>query len=593
MRGALVDPKRIAEILADLANASETDVRAALAALQAQATELASNAPSAENITALKAVLASKVALNTELTSRSAMGTLAAEQAAVLADLDGTHNPERDAVPHPGTEAAPVVEAVEPAAEAPVDGADGAAKAEGDKAPAKKTAPKARQASALGQLAANTSPDAANAQLVSGTTRVRGGVPGMEFGQVLTDELFAKAFAEKANSSGGVGRMDVARIDFAYPEERRLGMDPSANQLKLHAVKSPEAITAAGGLCLPLEVRYDIKVLGVTDRPVRDALARYAVERGGIQYRLPFDALSMTTGLGVWTQAMDSAIVQPPPDPDTNVYKTCMEVSCPGVVEASIYSTYLCLEFANMTSRFDPEWVQATTEASMIAWARFAENNLLTQMFAGSKILYGLGGKVSAIADLLATYDRVISYYRYRHRLNSSVNLRTIMPQWVIDMLRTDLARRMTLASPGELFAIAQTMIESFFATRGVNVTWHLDGLPAPGGAISGITVPSQQYADTSAGQAVPNWPTKIDSLLFVEGDWLYLDGGTLDLGLVRDSALNLRNRYQTFVETFEGVAFDGKESLRIVIPLVPTGSAAGSTAVPAGPGYWDAITPA
>lgn len=583
-----MDPERIKAILADLTNATDADLKAALEAIKAAGSELALAEITAENVAALGALVEQRKAFTAEVARRAGAVSLADQQKAALAELDGTHDPERDHIPHPDPDNTDVPD---PGASGEVPGQGAVDKAEpaDESKPAKKTTPKSRTASGLGGLNGDKPAEPNTAGTVQVATRVRGGVPGMEMGMALDDTTFFKAFAERANSTGGGGRMDVARVDFAYPEERTLGTDATQNTARIAEAKGPEAIVAAGGLCLPLEVRYDIKVLGVTDRPVRDALTRFGVQRGGIQYRAPFDALAMATGLGVWTQANDQAIVQPPPVPDTNVYKSCLTVDCPGVLEASIYSTYMCLEFPNMTARFDTEWVDATTRASMVAWARFAENQLLSRIFAGSKVLKGLGAKLSAIADLLATYDRVISYYRYRHRLNDSVSLRTIMPQWVIDMLRTDLARRMTMGSPAELFAIAQSQIEAFFNTRNVNVTWHLDGLA--GSTVNGVVIPDQRYADTVAGGTVPDWPTSVDSVLFVEGDWLFLDGGTLDLGLVRDSALNARNRYQTFIETFEGVAFDGKESLRLVMPLEPLGSAAGTTAVPATSPWWDGIS--
>jgi hypothetical protein len=578
-----VDPKRIAEILADLANASDADISAALEAIKARGTELALEPATKEGNEALSGLVAQRKAFVAEV-ARRAEPSLADQQKAALAELDGTHDPERDNIPHPTPENTKEVPNPGDAGEVPGgDNPDKAPETDDKGKPIK--APKSRTAANMPKINDGRSPEVADtAGTVAMRTLVRGGIPGFEAGTALDFASFKNAMRDRIIAAGGEGRQDVAHVEFSYPTDRQLGGNAKDNTDRIKAAKSPEAIVAAGGLCLPLEVKYDIKVLGVTDRPVRDALTRFGVERGGIQYRAPFDALAMATGLGVWTQANDQAIVIPAPDPDTNVYKSCLTVDCPGVLEASIYSTYMCLEFPNMTARFDTEWVGATTEAAMVAWARFAENQLISRIFAGSKVVKGLGGKLSAIADILATYDRVISYYRYRHRLNSTVSLRTIMPQWVIDMLRTDLARRMTMASPAELFSIAQAQLEAWFNTRGVNVTWHLDG--NAGGTVNGVVIPDQRYADLAAGQAIPDWPTAVDSVLFVEGDWLFLDGGTLDLGLVRDSALNRRNRYQTFVETFEGVAFDGKESLRVVMPLEPIGSAAGTKA----PADWDAI---
>lgn len=589
-KGPIVDPKRIAEILSDLSNASEADVRAALSATLTTARELAQNDATPENVAALKEAAANAKAFKAEIDSRT---TLASDQAKALAELDGVHDASRDHVEQPtedNTKDVPKPEETTPA------GDDGEGEGEGGKedgadtaksTTAKKTATKSRTAaSGLGQLTSQKAPETSPNGVIQTVTRVRNGVPGFESGTQLNDETFLRAFAELAKSPRGVGKLDVARVEFNYPEERQLGTDPAQNTERLSAAMDPEAIVAAGGLCLPPEVRYDINVLGVTDRPVKAALNSFSTKRGMVQYRAPFDALAMSSGLGIWTQADDQAIVVPPPDPDTNVYKSCYVVECPGVLEASIYSTYMCLEFPNMTARFDTEWVRATTQAAQVAWARFAENQLLSRLFSASKILKGVGPAVSAIADLLATYDRVIAYYRNRHRLNSRVALRTIMPLWVVNLLQTDLARRFTMASPGELFGIAQAELERWFGTRNVNVTWHLDGLA--GTTVNGVAVAQQFYGDVAAGAVVPQYPANVDSLLFVEGDWVFLDGGTLDLGLVRDSDLNKRNRYQTFVETFEGVLFEGKESLRINLPLRPDGSAAGTKAVPAG--GWDVV---
>lgn len=579
-----MDPKRIAEILGDLANASEADIRAALAALGAQGKELAANPPTADNVDALNKVVADAKTLSAALTEKA---ELASKQTAALAELDGVHDPSRDHVDQPKPENTTDVPEPKDAGATTDPGAD--TQDGDDKGDATKKAPakKSRTASGLGKIGKDGSPeqDGPRGGVVQATTTVAAGVPGFAGGTQLTEDAFVKAFAAVARSKGN-GSANIAHVEFAYPPERSLGDDAAVNQARIAAATDEQAITAAGGLCLPPEVRYDINVLGVTDRPVRQALNVFRTERGILQYRAPFDALAMTSGLGLWTQANDQAIVVPPPDPDTNTYKSCYVVSCPGVLEASIYSTYMCLEFPNMTARFDTEWVRATTQAAQIAWSRFTENNLLSRLFSASKILKGMGPAVSAVADLLATYDRVIAYYRNRHRLNSRVALRTIMPQWVINLLMTDLARRFTMASPGELFGIAQSELERWFSTRGVNVTWHLDGLA--GATVSTVVIDQQFYDDTAAGQVVPQYPDNVDSLLFVEGDWLLMDGGTLDLGLVRDSELNKRNRYQTFIETFEGVAFTGKESLRIVLPLRPDGSAAGTKAVPAG--GWDAV---
>ncbi len=69
-------------------------------------------------------------------------------------------------------------------------------------------------------------------------------------------------------------------------------------------------------------------------------------------------------------------------------------------------------------------------------------------------------------------------------------------------------------------------------------------------------------------------WPSVCRTLLYPEGSWLFLDGGTLDLGIVRDSTLNATNDYQVFAETFEAAALIGVESLALTMDLCPSGEA-------------------
>lgn len=599
-------------LAAELRAATPEILRTALAAIREQATELATHEDSEANVTMLELMAEQHLAINAELISRAGNTALADRQRAALAAMDGQGG-EGD--PAPGTEPArhdPAGEPVQPgggAAPVPDPGAQGGGDGNQPAATDPETPTEGQQAAGtprnVGALNRGDqgSPEHQPARAITMRVLVDGNVPGFTAGSELTRQTLTEAFINKANSlnsAGAAGNHNVAHFEFTYPEENTLGRDYAINMERIAAATAPQALTAAqsGGLCLPLQVIYDIATVGVTGRPVRDSLTPFRVERGGIQYRLPFDALAMPQGLGVWGQDNDQSVnvdsagvvtFTSGNDSQGNAFgpKSCLVVDCPGVVEASIYSTYKCLEFANMTARFDTEWVTATNDSSQVAWARFAENQLLSRIFAASKIVYAApavasGAGFSAVREMLASYDKVISYYRNRHRLDTTVPLSTILPQWLVGLLMTDVARSMnTSGELSSLYGIALSTIESWFSTRNVSVTWHLDGLAATDAPVSGIALPAQFYANLVAGANVPGWPNAVDSVLYRSGDWLFLDGGTLDIGLVRDSALNLRNRYQTFMETFEGVAFRGLESLRVVMPLVPNGASSGTIAPP------------
>jgi hypothetical protein len=433
-------------------------------------------------------------------------------------------------------------------------------------------------------------------------TTAAGGVPTYEHGQVLESTAdLALAFENRrrslttASRGGADEKVYVARTTADYPEGRCLSSDPGAfadNFGKIERVVSPRAmaeagrnlraadpdvLVAAGGLCAPLTPLYDIEVYGSTARPVRDALARFQVPRGGIQYRPNTSAAAALLASGVWTMANDEAVgvVETPTD-ITDPIKGCWVVECPGIQEAVVEAVYTCLEFSNITARFDPESTTANIQSAAIAHARLAENRLLAALSAGSKLLTS-AKVIGATRDILVNLDKAVAYYRNRHRLDQALPLTFILPAWVNHLMRADLARQMAAGDWMEALGIAQSRIDGWFTRRAVNIVWHLDGSTADT-AVGAETIPSQTYPNAAAGSAIPGFINEIDALLFMTGSWLYLDGGILDLGIVRDSVLNSRNRYRMFNEEFVGVADRGLESLRLNMTVQPTGETVGTT---------------
>jgi hypothetical protein len=67
---------------------------------------------------------------------------------------------------------------------------------------------------------------------------------------------------------------------------------------------------------------------------------------------------------------------------------------------------------------------------------------------------------------------------------------------------------------------------------------------------------------------------------LFPEGAVQFLDGGRLDLGIVRDSVLDSTNDAEMFIEPFEGLAFRGftGAATQFVSSLCANGQSAGTT---------------
>jgi hypothetical protein len=74
-------------------------------------------------------------------------------------------------------------------------------------------------------------------------------------------------------------------------------------------------------------------------------------------------------------------------------------------------------------------------------------------------------------------------------------------------------------------------------------------------------------------GQRSAGWDADVDWFAWWEGTFLYGDGGSLDLGVVRDSGLKAQNKLQTFFESWEFLArIGGYKPVRVTSSLCAGG---------------------
>jgi chemotaxis protein histidine kinase CheA len=378
-------------------------------------------------------------------------------------------------------------------------------------------------------------------------------IPGYTAGSELADmKAVAEAMSKRLHGlrrvNGGDGEQHiVASITTPYSEERTLTQDAEANWDKIQAVSSPEAIVASGGHSAPFTVKYDIFGIGTTARPVRDALPRFQADRGGIRFITPPVLSDYDNAVGVWTNVVDTA-------PDTAT-KASLTVSAATENTVATDAVTLQLQFGNLMTRAYPELIARHNEMGLIQHAREAETQILTRLTAlstavTSTSLIGMG------RDFLVQLGRAAAQYRGRHRLPADFPLRAIIPAWIKDAMAADL----TLAAPGDNTLNAYADIDAYIAARGINPTYTIDGSAMTGSQGANAM---NEFTDTFV------W------YLFAEGTFLFLDGGTLDLGIIRDSTLVGTNDYKMFVETFEGVAKVGVESLKVTSTINVNGVAA------------------
>lgn len=394
--------------------------------------------------------------------------------------------------------------------------------------------------------------------------------PGVAAGTVLdTPERIADAFEHALRASSGyrgprtempimsIGSFDPAEI---YGASRTLGRDAMRNEELIHAVTSEAALRATGGICAPVPVQYDLPIIGVDDRPVRDALARFGAPRGGVRLLPPPQLSDVVGAVGAWTEANDVD-----PGSDGPEQKPCLTLDCPEEVETLVAAITQCLRIGNFRARFFPEQVQAWTTLVGVQAARFAETRAL-QKIGDLSTQVGVSQVLGTTRTVLAAMDRAAAALRSHQRLARDFPLRLLAPAWLLNNMVTDLSREIPGAT-AERLATSEAQIQAFFAARNINVTWFLDG---ESGQIFGPQLDGE----------LTGWPGNVITYLYIEGTWLHLDAGQLDFGIVRDSTLNATNDFQMFSEVFEEVAFHGVDgtSLRLDMDICPSGETASTS---------------
>lgn len=358
----------------------------------------------------------------------------------------------------------------------------------------------------------------------------------------------------------GKGPQTFLRANWAdaYPEDRRLGADPAATTAAMEGIAS---LVASGGICNPVDVDYSIPMFSTDARPVRDSLPSFSASRGGIRF-LTVPTLASTSGAtGLWTAATDAA-----PGGST---KPILTITCPGEDEVFVDAVTTRLKIGNMLSRFSPEVVSSITQTAFSQAARVAETNLLSKISSYSTAVSS-AQLLGASRDLLATLDQATAAYRYRTRLPRATRLAVLLPEFARDMLRADLARQ--LATDGNPLAVSDAEIDGWFSARGLSAAFSLDGLPVNA---TGVPFGFQGFGAQTPNTVLANWPTTVVFWIFAQGSFVFLDGGRLDVSVVRDSTLNSTNDFEIFHETFENIAFRGLESLQVVASVRPNGLSA------------------
>jgi len=364
---------------------------------------------------------------------------------------------------------------------------------------------------------------------------------GVQAGQPLDPSHLAKILLQTSKRLGKPSHADggreerylLASAQYRFPAERILTGDIESNAQKIRSLRNSEgnSLVASGGLCAPLTPLYTIPQFATNARPVRDALVSFQADRGGVNVPVPTTLASAADAITVISEADDAL-------GGTFATKSCLDQTCLSFVETAVTIISHCREYGNLNARAWPESIAFENELTMAEHARVAEGFLLDRIKTLS-INVTTANTYSTTNDLIYAITRAVSGIRYRLRTSPDFRFRALLPVWIADMMVSDIS-----ATQFDRF-VSRERVRGILREAGVEPSFYLD-TPSTG--------TTQGFADEAAG-ALDDFPDEVQWALFPEGAFIHVDGGSLDLGLVRDSTLNSTNDFQFFGETFENVA--------------------------------------
>ena len=333
-------------------------------------------------------------------------------------------------------------------------------------------------------------------------------VPGFAGGSTLDTTALAKAMHAKARTlSNGSGMVPVATIDLGI--EHKMTTDVANNIAILEEVTKPSALTASGW-CAPSTTLYELFGVDAGDGLID--LPTVQVTRGGLNVP-SYIGIGEANG-ALWTWTEDSR-----EDEDT---KQCLYIPCPDFTDYRLVAEGLCVTAGNLTDRAFPELTRRLISLAINAHLHRLSAAIINEI-AGSAVGVTVGNiNSTASGSILSAIDLQVQDYRSQHRMSVNAVLEAVFPLWIKAAIRADLALR----HGAELTNVTDAVVDAHFAARGVRAQFVHDYQPLYG--VAPATV----------------WPGSFDFLLFPAGGYVRGDGGTIDLGVVRDSVLNATNDY-------------------------------------------------
>ena len=352
--------------------------------------------------------------------------------------------------------------------------------------------------------------------------------------------------AGKGKKGGGRELFSVAQFSTSHPYTATDSpMHNFAEYQKMRRDLAGVSLTAAG-FSAPAQPVYDFFSISTTEGLV--SLPTFNAPRGRVTFPVSpsFDDLytsaAISGAIGGDTYTADD---------DTNgISKTVYTPANPSSTTCSVSARPKILKFSNFDQLFDPEFVAHMEAETMRAHDHLVNEDHLIALVALATAVGGGNPGGGTLVNVSQVVGFEAKRYRDKYRMGLNAALDLIAPAWLEDALTADVIARSATVD----YANAKARANAIWANMGIRVQYVYDW---------------QQLLGFGG------FPATVDLLFYAPGTFVRLDGGSIDLGVVRDSTLNLTNDFETFMETFEGVCMPGHEAILIDdLTVCPTGAA-------------------
>lgn len=414
---------------------------------------------------------------------------------------------------------------------------------------------------------------------------------GRQYGEVYADVDDMALSLEHAMGAfgmlppGTVQRTNVVQFRRDYPAHLRIDKGDSRSTVlaKFEALgREPRgadgnSLVAAAGWCAPSEILYDLfepenGTDGIVDVP------ELQIHRGGVQVTPGPDFSTIFSGAGYWHQT--EAQVQ------AATSKPTMSIACPSFTDNRLEVEGVQITGAFLQDRGYPELVARFTRGAMRVHARKLNMFFINKVVNGSVTFdYTNVANVpvteteykdlSSLNRILAILGIQIMDYRYKFRLGFADTVEVWLPFWVIEQIRADVSRRLSIEDLDQALRIGLDQVNAWAAVRGARVQFLYDWQDA-------YNVPgSGTNTSTTLGQTagVYQLPKTLYAVMYSAGTWVRGLADVIRLDTVYDSTNLALNQYiALFTEDgIQGIK-RGFESRLIKMTIDPSGTTSATT---------------